>query len=194
MLTRRQIRSGSGLPCMGAIRNTGFPRHDGRRGSETGGKVMIGSMQGRVIFMALALLLSVVLTSCGGPMDDTGVDLATNRLKVMGQDVVVDASAVFDNLITSLADLRALQGANVSHPELEVHGSADNNGVIHATFITKWSDDRIGGRVVQVRGTVAGAPTATTLVIGRKTGDFSGALAGLPAGVVSGSFVGARGT
>src|SRR3990172_7966321 len=71
MLTRRQIRSGSGLPCMGAIRNTGFPRHDGRRGSETGGKVMIGSMQGRVIFMALALLLSVVLTSCGGGLGST---------------------------------------------------------------------------------------------------------------------------
>jgi len=237
---------------------------------------MNGSMQGRVIFMPLALLLSVVLSSCGGglgstagggiggtgvgpvtgfgsvivngvryddtgignttffdengrtkadlkagmmvaifgsisgangtadniavlrhvdgPMDDNGVDLATNRLKVMGQDVVVDASTVFDNLITSLVDLRTLQGANGSHPELEVHGSADNNGLIHATFITKWSDDRIGGRVVQVRGTVAGAPTATTLVIGRKTVDFSGALGGLPAGVVSGSFVEARGT
>ena len=237
---------------------------------------MNGSTQGRVIFMALALLLSVGLTSCGGglgstagggiggtgvgpvtgfgsvivngvryddtgignttffddngrtkadlkagmmvaifgsisgangtadnitvlrhvdgPIDDNGVDLATNRLKVMGQDVVVDASTVFDNLITGLVDLRTLQGANVSHPELEVHGSADNNGLIHATFITKWSDDRIGGRVVQVRGTVAGAPTATTLVIGRKTVDFSGALEGLPAGVVSGSFVEARGT
>lgn len=135
-----------------------------------------------------------ILRHVDGPMDDNGVDLATNRLKVMGQDVVVDSSTVFDNLITSLADLRTLQGANVSHPELEVHGSADNNGVIHATFITKWSDDRIAGRIVQVRGTLAGTPSTTTFVIGRKTVDFSGATGGLPSGVVSGSFVEVKGT
>ena len=134
-----------------------------------------------------------ILRHVDGPMDDNGVDLATNRLKVMGQDVVVDASTVFDNLITSLADLRTLQGANVSHPELEVHGSADNNAVIHATFITKWSDDRIAVREVQVRGTVAGTPTAATFVIGRKTVDFSGAPGGLPVGVVSGSFMEVKG-
>ena len=114
-----------------------------------------------------------VLRHVDGPMDDNGVDLATNRLKVMGQDVVVDASTVFDNGITSLADLRTLQGANVNHPELEVHGSADNNGVIHATFIHKGSDDRIAGRDVQVRGTVAGLDTAARRSsIGRKTVDF----------------------
>ena len=135
-----------------------------------------------------------VLRHVDGPMDDNGVDLATNRLKVMGQDVVVDASTVFDNGITNLAALRTLQGANVNHPELEVHGSADNNGVIHATFIYKWSDDRIAGRDVQVRGTVAGPPTATTFVIGQKTVDLSGVPGGLPAGVVDGSFVEAKGT
>ena len=135
-----------------------------------------------------------VLRHVDGPMDDNGVDLATNRLKVMGQDVVVDASTVFDNGVTNLADLRTLQGANVNHPELEVHGSADNNGVIHATFIHKWADDRVAGRDVQVRGTVAGPPTATTFVIGRKTVDYSGAPGGLPAGVIAGSFVEVKGT
>jgi hypothetical protein len=236
---------------------------------------MNGSMQGRVIFMPLALLLSVVLSSCGGglgstagggiggtgvgpvtgfgsvivngvryddtgignttffdengrtkadlkagmmvaifgsisgangtadnitvlrhvdgPMDDNGVDLATNRLKVMGQDVVVDASTVFDNLITSLVDLRTLQGANVSHPELEVHGSADNNGVIHATFIHTWANDNVAGRSVQVRGTVTGLDTAArTFSIGRKTVDYND-LGSIPTGVGNGFFVEARG-
>jgi hypothetical protein len=136
-----------------------------------------------------------VLRHVDGPMDDNGVDLATNRLKVMGQDVVVDASTVFDNGITSLAGLRTLQGANVNHPELEVHGSADNNGVIRSTFIHMWSGDRIAGRDVQVRGTVAGLDTAAkTFSIGRKTVDFSGVPGGLPAGVIAGSFVEAKGT
>ncbi len=135
-----------------------------------------------------------VLRHVDGPMDDNGVDLATNRLKVMGQDVVVDASTVFDNAITGLADLRTLQGANVNHPELEVHGSADNNGVIHATFIHKWADNNVADRSVQVRGTVAGLNTvAKTFSIGRKTVDYN-ALGTIPAGVDNGSFVEAEGT
>ena len=138
-----------------------------------------------------------VLRHVDGPMDDNGVDLATNRLKVMGQDVVVDASTVFDNVITSLADLRTLQGANVNRPELEVHGCSDNNGVIHATYVHKWSNVRVTGRDVQVRGTVAGNPTATTFVVGRKTVNFTfvpGVPGGLPSGVVAGSFVEVKGT
>ncbi len=135
-----------------------------------------------------------VLRHVDGPMDDNGVDLATNLLKVMGQDVLVDASTVFDNIITSLADLRTLQGANVNHPELEVHGSADNNGVIHATFIHKWADDNVAGHSVQVRGTVSGINTAArTFFIGRKSVDYN-ALGVLPAGVDNGSFVEVKGT
>ncbi len=135
-----------------------------------------------------------ILRHADGPMDDNGVDLATNRLKVMGQDIVVDASTVFDNGIASLADVRTLQGANVSHPEIEVHGSADNNGVIHATFVHKWADDNVANRSVQVRGTVAAPITATTFVIGRKTVDCTGVSGGVvPTGVLVGSFVEAKG-
>ena len=135
-----------------------------------------------------------VLRHVDGPMDDNGVELATNRLKVMGQDVVVDASTVFDNGITSLADLRTLQGANGNHPELEVHGSADNTGVIHATFIHKWNDDHVVGDNVQVRGTVSGLNTAArTFSIGGKTVDYND-LGTIPAGVDNGSFVEAEGT
>jgi Domain of unknown function (DUF5666) len=135
-----------------------------------------------------------ILRHVDGPMDDNGVDLATNRLKVMGQDVLVDLSTVFDNGITSLADLRNLQGANVRHPELEVQGCADNNGVIHATFIHQWADDRLTGRAVQVRGTVSGLNTAAgTFFIGRKAVDYI-APGSIPAGVGNGSFVEAKGT
>jgi len=135
-----------------------------------------------------------ILRHVDGPMDDNGVDLATNRLKVMGQDVLVDAATVFANGITSLADLRSLQGANVRHPELEVQGCADNNGVIHATFIHQWADNRLAGRAVQVRGAVSGLNTAVkTFFIGRKAVDYS-ALGAIPAGVGDGSFVEAKGT
>ena len=135
-----------------------------------------------------------VLRHVDGPMDDNGVDLTVNGLKVMGQDVLVDVSTVFDNGITSLADLRTLQGANVHHPELEVQGCADNNGVIHATFIHQWANDNVAGRVVQVRGTVAGLNTAAkTFSVVRKTVDYN-ALGSLPAGVVSGSFVEVKGS
>jgi hypothetical protein len=134
-----------------------------------------------------------VLRHVDGPMDDNGVDLTTNGLKVLGQDVFVDTSTVFDNVIASLADLRSLQGANVNHPELEVHGSADNNGVIHATFIHKWADDHVVGTNVQVRGTVAGLDTAAKVFsIGRKTVNYN-ALGSIPAGMDNGSFVEAKG-
>jgi len=175
----------------GAIDNTSFFDDHGRNKSGLTAGMMVaifGSING-----ANGTADNItVLRHVDGPMDDNGVDLATSRLKVMGQDIVVDASTVFDNIITSLADLRALQGANVSHPELEVHGSADNNGVIHASFIHKWADDRVAGRDVQVRGTLAGPPTATTFVVGRKTVDFTGVP--LPAGVSVGKFVEVKGS
>lgn len=134
-----------------------------------------------------------ILRHVDGPMDDNGVNLSTNGLKVMGQDVVVDASTAYDNGITGIADLQTLQGANARHPELEVHGSADNNGAIHATFIHKWADDRVAGRDVQVRGTVTGLDTASgTFHIGRATVDYN-ALGSLPAGVGNGAFAEAKG-
>ena len=51
-----------------------------------------------------------ILRHVDGPMDDNGVDLTTNRLKVMGQDVVVDASTTFDNGVANLAALRTPPG------------------------------------------------------------------------------------
>ncbi len=176
-----------------SIDNTNFFDDHGRTksGLMTG---MMVAISGRISGANGTADNITVLRHVDGPMDDNGVELATNRLKVMGQDVVVDASTVFDNGITSLADLRTLQGANVNHPELEVHGSADNTGVIHATFIHKWNDDHVAGDNVQVRGRVAVLDTAArTFSIGRKTVDYN-ALGTIPTGVDNGSFVEAEGT
>lgn len=175
-----------------AIDNTRFFDDHGRTKAELKVGMMVaifGSISGSSgVADNIAILRHV-----DGPMDDNGVDLTTNRLKVMGQDVVVDASTVFDNVIDLVAVDNLAKAGN--HPELEVHGSADNNGVIHATFLHKWFDDRVAGRDVQVRGTVAGLDTAAkTFSIGRKTVDFSGAQGGLPSGVIAGSFVEVKGT
>jgi len=133
-----------------------------------------------------------ILRHVDGPLDDNGVNLSTNGLKVMGQAVVVDTTTVFDNVVDLVAVDNLVKAGR--HPELEVHGSADNNGVIHATFIHKWSDDLIAGRDVQAKGTVSGLDTgAKTFSIGRKTVDYN-ILGSVPAGVVNGSFVEAKGT
>jgi len=133
-----------------------------------------------------------ILRHVDGPMDDNGVTLATNKLKVMEQTVVVDTTTVFDNVVDLVAVDNLVKAGK--RPELEVHGSADNNGVIHATFIHKWSDDLIAGRPVQAKGTVSGLDTGAKMFsIGRKTVDYN-ALGSIPAGVVNGSFVEAKGT
>ncbi|MEW6719043.1 MAG: DUF5666 domain-containing protein [Thermodesulfobacteriota bacterium] len=135
-----------------------------------------------------------ILRQVDGPLDDNGVDLAAGLLRIMGQQIRVDESTVYDNGIGGLADIATLQGANVAHPEIEVHGSPDNNGVIHATFVNKRADDRLAGGEVQLRGAVAGTPAGTTFVIGSKTVNFGGITGGLPAGVIAGSFVEIKGS
>jgi hypothetical protein len=177
----------AGIPAAQVLDERGRTKGDLKVGMMVAVSGSIGGASGRADNMA-------ILRHVDGPMDDNGVDLASGGLTVMGQDVRVDASTVFDNAIASLEDLRTLQGGNIRHPELEVHGASDDNGVIHATFIHKWADDRVTGRDVQVRGAVTGPITATTFAVGRKTVDYSGVAGGLPAGVAAGSFVEVKGT
>ena len=99
-----------------------------------------------------------VLRHVDGPLDDNGVTLATNRMQVMGQAVVVDTTTVFDDVaVGSLIELAAIDNLAKAgnRPELEIHGIADDTGTIHATFIRKWFDNVVTGRDVQVKGTVA---------------------------------------
>ena len=82
-----------------------------------------------------------VLRHVDGPLDDNGVTLATNRMKVMGQTVVIDTATVFDNVVAGdLTDLAAVDNLAKAgkRPELEIHGIADGAGTIHATFIRMW--------------------------------------------------------
>jgi len=123
-----------------------------------------------------------------GPLDDNGVTLATNRMQVMGQTVVTDTTTVFDNVI-DLTDIDNLSKAG-NRPELEVHGIADNDGTIHATFVHMWSDNVVTDRDVQVKGTVGNlnlAHTAFTL------GTVSVSIPTPPPGLANGKFIEAKG-
>jgi hypothetical protein len=131
-----------------------------------------------------------VLRHVDGPLDDNGVTLATNRIKVMGQTVVIDTTTVFDDVIDLVAvDNLAKAG---KRPELEIHGIADNTGTIHATFIRKWFDNVVTGRDVQVKGTVANDNVAgKTFTLGTSTVSYT---ISRPAGLDNDVFVEVKGT
>jgi hypothetical protein len=135
-----------------------------------------------------------VLRHVDGPLDDNGVTLATNRMMVIGQTVVVDTTTVFDNVVVgSLVDLAAIDNLAKAgnRPELEIHGIADNTGTIHATFVHKWFDNVVAGRVVQVKGTVANHNIVRkTFTLGSSTVSYTAR----PAGLDNGIFAEVKGT
>ena len=88
-----------------------------------------------------------------GPMDDNGVDNVLNRLRAAGQTVLVDPATVFDN-VADLPALQAIQSGTLRHPEVEVHGAADDNGFIHATYVRIAADDFRLTDDVSVRGKI----------------------------------------
>jgi len=94
-----------------------------------------------------------------GRLDDNGVDLVNDRLTVMGREVQIEANTQFDS-VRDLAELTADLG-NANHPELEVSGNLDNNGVLHATRLAKKSLDFSNGGLVELKGAVAAAPAPT---------------------------------
>jgi hypothetical protein len=135
-----------------------------------------------------------VLRHVDGPLDDSGVTLATNRMGVMGQAVVTDTTTVFDNVaVGSLVDLAAIDNLAKAggRPELEIHGIADNTGTIHATFIRMWFDNVVTGRDVQVKGTVGNDNVSgKTFTLGTSTVSY----AVRPAGLDNDVFVEVKGT
>jgi hypothetical protein len=129
-----------------------------------------------------------------GPLDDNGVDLATNRFRVMGQSVVADTTTVFDNVVAGgLIDLAAIDNLAKGgrRPELEVHGVGDDAGTIHATFVHLWDNNIVSGRDVLVKGIVANDNVVgKTLTLGTSVISY----AVRPAGLGNGVFVEAKGT
>ena len=135
-----------------------------------------------------------VLRHVDGPLDDNGVNLATNRFRVMGQSVVSDTTTVFDNVVAgTLIDLAAIDNLakGGGRPELEVHGIGDNTGTIHATFVHLWDNDIVAGRDVQVKGIVA-----DDNVVGKTftLGTSSVSYIDRPEGLGNGVFIEAKGT
>lgn len=81
-----------------------------------------------------------VIREVRGPVDDNGVDNVLNRIQVAGQTVLIAPATIFDNVADLLA-LQSLQAGILQHPEVEVHGAADDNGFIHATYVRKNAND-----------------------------------------------------
>jgi hypothetical protein len=132
-----------------------------------------------------------------GPLDDNGVDNVLNRLRAAGQTVLVDPATVFDN-VEDLLELQAIQSGAVRHPEVEVHGAADDNGFIHATYVRKAADDFRATDNVIVRGKIRNFNgTLRTFTIGGQAVAYPpSGLERVPPGAVFGDdmYVEVRGT
>ena len=116
-----------------------------------------------------------------GPVDDNGVTLANDSVRVLGQTVLVSPGTVFVRFSGGETDLVALKADldNTLHPELEVHGGVDDLGVIHATFIGRGRDNVVADDNVELRGKISNLDTLfRAFLIGAQQVDYSG----LPAG------------
>lgn len=136
-----------------------------------------------------------------GPVDDNGVALDNNTVRVLGRNVLVNPGTVVVRSSGERADLAALKADldNTLHPELEVHGGVDDEGAIHATFIGRGRDNVVAADGVAFRGKVAGLDNVTrTFRIGTQAVNYTN----LPStgkvnwpitGIANGLFVEVRG-
>ena len=116
-----------------------------------------------------------------GPVDDNGVSLDNNSIRVLGQTVLVNPGTVMVFSSGGETDLVALKADldNDFHPELEVHGGVDGQGVIHATFIGRGHDNVVAGDTVALRGKISNLDTVLRAFrIGAQQVNYTG----LPAG------------
>ncbi len=92
-----------------------------------------------------------------GPVDDNGVSLAGNTIRVLGQTVLVTPATVIVDIGGGEIGLDALKELQDDgrRSGLEVHGSAEDNGTIHATYIERVQDNVADGGDARLRGTIA---------------------------------------
>jgi hypothetical protein len=135
-----------------------------------------------------------------GPVDDNGVSLEGNSLRVLGQSVLLTPTTVmvqFGGGEFALKDLQdQLDGGG--YPGLEIHGGVEDNGTIHASFIG-WGQDVVADDSVAVRGKMSGWDGVTrTFFVGGQKVNYQG----LPSdgrvdwpgtGLANGMFVDVRG-
>lgn len=207
---------GTGGTGIGPVTGFGSVKVNGVRYSTAGANIVIGGVENRPeseLKVGMRVRVDGVFSSADntgtagrievirevrGPMDDNAVDNVLNRFRVAGQTVLVNPATLFDNAVGLLA-LQALQAGTLRHPEVEVHGAADDAGFIHATYIRKGADDfPIASDDVEVRGKVGGLdPLAFRFLIGSLPVSYSGA--GLVkvnwplTGIANGQYVEAKG-
>jgi hypothetical protein len=112
-----------------------------------------------------------------GPIDDTAAFPVTgSSFKVMGRSVQFDPATTFDN-IRDLADLKNEVEVQLRRPELEISGTVDDSGVLHATRIARKAVDfnGVATKKVQIGGAITAVPSATTFNIGGITVNTTGA-------------------
>ncbi|MGE5247236.1 MAG: DUF5666 domain-containing protein [Verrucomicrobiota bacterium] len=136
-----------------------------------------------------------------GPVDDNGVSLESNALRVLGQSVLVTPMTVMvqsGGAEFTLADLKdQLDGG--WYPGLEIHGAAEDNGTIHAAYIGWEQDAVVADDNVALRGKIEGlSVVAGTFFVGDQEVDYrnlpSGGRVDWPAtGLANGLFVDVRG-
>ncbi|RJP20233.1 MAG: hypothetical protein C4529_09680 [Deltaproteobacteria bacterium] len=207
---------GTGGTGVGPVTGFGSVKVNGVRYTTTGANILIGGVENRPESeLKVGMRVRVdgdfsavdntgtagrieVIREVRGPLDDNGVDNVLNRLRVAGQTVLVDPATVFDN-VAGLTALQSLQAGTLRHPEVEVHGAADDVGFIHATYVRKGADDfPVASDDVEVRGKVSGLdPFAFRFLIGSLPVSYSGA--GLVkvnwplTGIANGAYVEAKG-
>lgn len=116
-----------------------------------------------------------------GPVDDNGVALDNNSIRVLGQKVLVNPGTVIVRFSGGETDLAALKADldNTFHPELEVHGGVDDLGAIHATFIGRGRDNVVANDNVEFRGKITNLDNVFRMFrIGAQQVNYTG----LPAG------------
>jgi len=112
-----------------------------------------------------------------GPVDDNGVRLTDSSITVSGQTVLVNPATVmvrFGGGELVLQDLKTDVDNNALHPELEVHGWRDGQGLLHAAFVGRGRDNVVADDTVWLRGTVGGFNGVTrTFRLGAQSVDFT---------------------
>jgi len=111
-----------------------------------------------------------------GPVDDNGVLLNANALRVLGQSVLVLPTTVMVQAgggAFALTDLKDQQDSG-NYPGLEIHGAAEDDGTIHASYIGWQQDNVVADDGVAVRGKISGFdPSTRTFFIGAQIVDYT---------------------
>lgn len=94
-----------------------------------------------------------------GPLDTASVDTAANTLTIMGRTIKVEPGTSFDN-VRDLAEIKSEHDLG-NRPELEISGTLDSTGVLHATRIGRKAAHFTDGEV-ELKGMIADVPPPTS--------------------------------